>query len=119
MPRQRRAAPFRLTLKTGCVSGATLDRETKRAAFRLAYASSIGISMVISIFGALYFGIWLDRKFGTAPWLTMIFLLMGVAAGFRNIYVMIRRSISDEKPDDSAGKGKNGSAKKKTFSGKN
>ncbi|MHB8093057.1 MAG: AtpZ/AtpI family protein [Syntrophales bacterium] len=95
-----------------------MDRETKRAAFRLAYASSIGISMVISIFGALYFGIWLDKKFGTAPWLTMVFLLMGVAAGFRNIYVMIRRSLNDEKTDDSAGKGKSGSAKNNTFSNK-
>lgn len=85
----------------------------------MAYASSIGISMVISIFGALYFGIWLDRKFGTSPWLTMLLLLMGVAAGFRNIYVMIRRSIGDEKPDASAGKDNSEIKHNDTFSQKN
>jgi len=111
--------PFRLTLKTGCGSGATLDKETKRAAFRLAYASSIGISMVISIFGALYLGIWLDRKFGTSPWLTMLLLLMGIAAGFRNIYVMIRRSIDDEKPDASTGNNSSEIRHNDTFSQKN
>ena len=74
-----------------------LDKRTKRTAFRLVYASSIGISMVIAIFGSLYVGLWLDKKFGTSPYLTLLLLFMGVVAGFKNIYVMIRRSIDAEK----------------------
>ena len=74
--------------------------------------------MVISIFGSLYFGIWLDKKFGTDPYLTMLFLLMGVAAGFRSIYVMIRRSLDDEKHVDSEGKDNNENKQNNTFSRK-
>jgi len=84
----------------------------------MAYASSIGISMVISIFGSLYLGIWLDKKCGTDPYLTMLFLLMGVAAGFRSIYVMIRRSLDDEKHVDSEGKDNNENKQNNTFSRK-
>ncbi len=84
-----------------------MGKETKRAAFRLMYASSIGISMVVSIFGSLYLGIWLDKKFGTHPWLTMLLLFLGVVSGFRNLYIMIRRSLEDDKSDDADDKGKN------------
>jgi ATP synthase protein I len=76
------------------------DKGTKRTAFRLVYASSIGISMVIAIFGSLYLGLWLDKKFGTSPYLTLLLLFMGVVAGFRNIYVMIKRSIDAEKESE-------------------
>ena len=37
-------------------------------------------------------GVWLDRKFETAPWLTLIFLGFGIAAGFRNIGLAIKKS---------------------------
>lgn len=73
-----------------------MDKETKKSAIQLAYASSIGISMVIAIFGCLFLGVWLDRKLGTAPYLTLIFLLMGIIAGFRNIYLLIKRSFKDK-----------------------
>jgi ATP synthase protein I len=77
-----------------------LDKGTKRTAFRLMYASSIGISMVVAIFGSLYLGVWLDKKFGTSPYLTLLFLFMGVIAGFKNLYVMIKRSIDAEKESE-------------------
>jgi ATP synthase protein I len=70
-----------------------VDKETKKAAVQLAYASSIGISMVIAIFGCLFLGVWLDRKLGTGPYLTLLFLLLGILAGFRNIYVLIKRYL--------------------------
>jgi ATP synthase protein I len=65
---------------------------------QMAYASSIGIAMVIAIFGSLYLGNWLDRKFGTLPYFTIIFLIIGVAAGFRNIYSVIMRNFKNEEP---------------------
>jgi len=70
-----------------------VDKETKRAAIQMAYASSIGISMVIAIFGCLFLGVWLDRKLGTDPYLTLLFLLMGIVAGFRNMVLLIKRSL--------------------------
>ena len=74
-----------------------MDKETKRSAIQMAYASSIGISMVIAIFGSLFLGVWLDRKLGTDPYLTLLFLLIGIVAGFRNMVLLIKRSGTDLK----------------------
>lgn len=75
-----------------------MNKETKRAAIQMAYASSIGISMVIAIFGSLFLGVWLDGKLGTAPYLTLLLLLMGIVAGFRNMVLLIKRSLKEKKP---------------------
>jgi len=58
----------------------------------LAYYSSIGLSVALSIFIGLGIGVWLDREFDTSPWLTLIFLGLGIAAGYRNIGLAIKKS---------------------------
>ena len=59
----------------------------------LAYYSSLGLSVVLSIFIGLAVGIYLDRRvFNTTPWLTLIFLGFGIAAGYRNIGLAIKKS---------------------------
>jgi len=58
----------------------------------LAYYSSIGFSVALSIFIGLGIGVWLDRKFDTSPWLTLIFLGLGIVAGYRNIGLAIKKS---------------------------
>ena len=72
-----------------------MDKETKKSAIRMAYASSIGISMALAIFGCFFLGTWLDGKLGTEPYFTLLFLLIGIAAGFRNIYVLMKRYFKD------------------------
>ena len=72
-----------------------MEKETKKSAIQLAYASSIGISMALAIFGCFFLGAWLDRKLGTEPYFTLFFLLIGIAAGFRNIYVLMKRYFKD------------------------
>jgi ATP synthase protein I len=72
-----------------------VDKETKKSAIQLAYASSIGISMALAIFGCFFLGTWLDRKLGTEPYFTLLFLLIGIVAGFRNIYVLMKRYFKD------------------------
>jgi len=74
-----------------------MDKDTKKTAIQMAYASSIGIAMVLLIFGGLYFGVYLDRKFETGYIFTILLLLAGIIAGFRNIYILIKK-IPDEKP---------------------
>ncbi|OHE22214.1 MAG: hypothetical protein A2Z43_02480 [Syntrophobacterales bacterium RBG_19FT_COMBO_59_10] len=81
-----------------------VDKETKKSAIQLASASSIGIAMAIAIFGCLFLGIWLDRTLGTKPYLTLLFLLMGIAAGFRNIYLLTKRTLKNEKSAAACGK---------------
>jgi ATP synthase protein I len=58
----------------------------------LAVVSSMGISMVVATFMGLALGYVLDHYvFGTEPWLTIIFLVLGIIAGFRNLYIIAKR----------------------------
>ena len=75
-----------------------MDKETRKTAIQLAYASSIGIAMVLAIFGGLYLGVHLDRKFGTGYKFTIVLLLLGIFVGFRNIFVLIKKISRSEKP---------------------
>jgi len=58
----------------------------------LAFYSSLGLSVSLSIFIGLGIGVYLDRRFETTPWLTFIFLGLGIAAGYRNIGLAIKKS---------------------------
>jgi len=70
-----------------------MKRKTRRYLKELAYFSSLGFSIALSIFVGLAIGIYLDRKvFNTSPWLTLIFLVLGILAGFRNIALAIKKS---------------------------
>jgi ATP synthase protein I len=52
---------------------------------QLLEASSIGIHLVLSTFVGLAIGYGLDKLFGTSPYLTFIFLIIGIIAGFREL----------------------------------
>lgn len=58
----------------------------------MAFYSSLGLSVAFSIFIGLGLGLYLDRKFGTSPWLMLICLGLGIAAGYRNIGLAIKKS---------------------------
>jgi ATP synthase protein I len=46
----------------------------------------------LSIFIGLGIGVVLDKRFDTSPWLTLVFLGFGIAAGYRNIGLAIKKS---------------------------
>lgn len=48
--------------------------------------SVIGIQFPVAIALGYFFGRWLDGLFKTEPWLTIIFALFGIAAGFVNLF---------------------------------
>jgi len=64
---------------------------------QLMQASSVGINLVLSTFVGLAMGYGLDSLFNTSPWLTIIFLLLGIIAGFRELFRMARKQ--DNGPD--------------------
>lgn len=74
-----------------------MDKESKKAYTQMAYASSVGIGMVLAVFGGLFLGNMLDNKLGTSPFFTFLLLLMGVVAGFRSLYNLIKKYFKDEK----------------------
>jgi F0F1-type ATP synthase assembly protein I len=60
-------------------------RELRRARIWLD-VSIIGIQFPVAIALGYFFGRFLDRSLGTNPWLTLVFTLFGVAAGFLNLF---------------------------------
>jgi len=69
----------------------------------LAMVSSMGISVVLAIAIGVWFGLTLDRWFGTKPWFFYIFLFIGIAAGFKNVYVIAGREIRKSDDNDQRG----------------
>lgn len=63
----------------------------------MGYAASIGIAMVVCIFGSLFAGRYLDNKLGTGNKLTFLLLAVGITAGFWNLYKLIKTNFNDEK----------------------
>lgn len=68
-----------------------MEKQTKGTFGQLAKVSIIGIEMVVSTFVGLAMGIYLDKRFQTGPWLTIVFLIFGIAAGFINVFREIRK----------------------------
>ena len=54
--------------------------------------SSIGFALVVATVIGLVVGYWLDRWLGTAPWLMLIGLGFGIAAGFVNLFRSVKRA---------------------------
>jgi ATP synthase protein I len=55
-------------------------------------SSSVGLELGIAVIVGLLFGMWLDRQLGTAPWMMLVFLVLGLVAGFRNLLRAVARA---------------------------
>jgi ATP synthase protein I len=69
--------------------------------------SAIGIEMGVALAIGMGIGWWLDRTFGTRPWLLIVFTVFGIVAGFRNAIraahkEMTRVEGKEEEEDDNA-----------------
>lgn len=69
-----------------------MKRETVRHIREMAYYGSIGMSVALSIVIGLVIGIVLDRYFGTQPVLTLVFLVLGILAGFKNLLLAMNKA---------------------------
>ena len=54
--------------------------------------SSIGFALVIATVIGLVGGYYADRLLGTSPWLLLVGLLLGIAAGFVNLFRSVNRA---------------------------
>lgn len=60
----------------------------------LADFSTIGLNLASSIFVGFGLGYLLDHKLfqgRTSPWFMLLFLALGIVAGFRNLYALTKR----------------------------
>jgi F0F1-type ATP synthase assembly protein I len=70
------------------------DRAFLKSVFKtLGHVSTIGISMALAIAIGVFIGVQLDGFFGTSPVFFYIFMLIGIAAGFRNLFILARREM--------------------------
>jgi len=63
-------------------------------------ASQVGINLVVATFVGLAIGYFLDKLFGTSPWLLIIFLLLGIVAGFIELFRIARKRLADGPEND-------------------
>ncbi len=76
-------------------------RKTTKAV--LAY-SSIGLQLAGTLLLCVYAGFWLDRRYGTTPWLLVAGAAVGMTAGFFNMFKelrMLEKNTEGSEKDDS------------------
>ncbi len=61
------------------------SRNAKRA-YNALSASSVGLELGISVGIGLLVGYYLDRWLGTEPWMMLLWLVLGLVAGFRGVF---------------------------------
>lgn len=66
------------------VAGRKPGRRSSRSG--LGFAMRLGVELVSALIVGVAIGYFLDRWLGTKPWLTLLFFVLGSAAGFINVY---------------------------------
>ncbi|MCR4651000.1 MAG: AtpZ/AtpI family protein [Lachnospiraceae bacterium] len=62
----------------------------------LTYFTQFTINMLVPIFLCSFAGYYIDGKLGTECFFVILFFV-GALAGFRNIYIMVKKNIRDPK----------------------
>jgi len=61
----------------------------------------VGIQLVLTTFIGFAIGYGLDKLFKTFPWLTIIFFILGIVAGFRGLFkVAFKKEDESNKKDN-------------------
>lgn len=60
-------------------------------------AATIGAMLVAPVVVGIFIGMWLDQRFHTAPTWTVLFLLLGIVAGFVQMIRILQRIEQEEK----------------------
>ncbi len=68
----------------------------KESGKALALFTQLAISMMVPIFICLFIGKWLDSLFHTGGIFLIIFLILGIGAGFRSIYYLVKGFWKDK-----------------------
>ena len=76
-----------------------MDQEKKNLLRTLGMVSTMGISFAVAIAIGVFVGLKLDDWLGTEPWFFFIFLFFGIAAGFRNIFILAGKELRNDGSD--------------------
>ena len=79
------------------------EKQDRRALFReLGKYSALGLELAIAVVLGLAIGYYLDKWLGTGPWMTVVWLGIGFAAGVRSLYRAALRSGKDLEKEEEA-----------------
>ena len=77
------------------------DKQDRRELFReLGKFSALGLELAIAVILGLAIGYYLDKWLGTGPWMTVIWMAIGFAAGLRSLFRAALRSGKDLEKDE-------------------
>lgn len=62
----------------------------------LGMLATVGVTFVGATAGATLGGYFLDRWLGTSPWFTLAGIVVGIAAGFRDLFRSIKKAEGQE-----------------------
>ena len=74
--------------------------ERTRRAYQRLDASAVGLEFGAAVLIGLFLGYWLDEKFGTAPWLLVLFVAFGFAAGVKAIVSGVKRAERAQREEE-------------------
>lgn len=72
--------------------------DDRRGLRQIGLLSTVGLTLVISTLLGTGAGYYLDGRLGTSPWLTVVGLLLGGAAGFVNLFRTVSALDREQKP---------------------
>jgi len=79
------------------------EKQDRRALFReLGRYSALGLELAIAVILGLAIGHYLDKWLGTGPWMTVVWIGIGFAAGVRSLYRAAVRSGKDLEKEEEA-----------------
>jgi len=68
-----------------------MDEEFKKLVRTLGFMSTVGMSMALAIALGALVGYYLDRWLESDPWFLLVFTGFGIAAAFRNLYILYKK----------------------------
>ena len=69
-----------------------MDEKDRKLIRMIGVLSTVGLAMVFATMIGLFVGLKLDQWLGTSPWMTALFLLLGLIAGFRNLFIHVKKT---------------------------
>jgi F0F1-type ATP synthase assembly protein I len=94
-PPEQMAEPGKATGSRG--SRGSRSTGTSPAAF-----AGVGLELAFLILLGLFVGQWIDKRLGTAPWLLILGVFAGAAAGFVNMYRILTTAERRARSHDNA-----------------
>jgi ATP synthase protein I len=88
------------TAKTHRDEHMLFNRKNSKHFESLGIASVMGLQLVSGVVVGFAMGYYLDKYFGTKPWLTLTFLVFGIIAGYRNMFREMQRIQKKEAEAD-------------------